>query len=118
VVGDGIQVIDSSGRRSGWRRPVAIPEDVGDPGFTRSRGVVELPLHVYWSSPSRTWDLDDERQLERVYELVLTDGTDEDVRRFIDLDQLMSMWPRLNLAPHVREAWEAFFRARGLGIGC
>lgn len=118
VIGDGIQVIDASGRRQGWRRPVAIPDDIDDPTLTQARGVVELPIHVYWSSPERVWDLGIERQRIQVYQLVLTEGTDDDVRRYINLDELISLWPQLNLSPHVREAWCAFFQARGIGVGC
>ena len=118
VVGDGIQLIDASGRRRGWRRPVAVPGDVDDPTLTKAHGVVELPVHVYWSSPDRVWDLDDERQRIQVYQLVLTEGTDDDVRRFVKLDELVSLWSRLYLSPHVRQAWCEFLRARGIDLGC
>src|SRR5690242_11520939 len=113
------QVVDSSGRRVGWRRPVAVPEDVDTSGVAKARGVVELPVRVSWSGPRRTWDLDDPRQRAQVYEMVLTDGTDEDVRRFIDLDVLVSLWPKLHLPRHVCLAWQAFLkRTRQIDVGC
>jgi hypothetical protein len=118
VVGDGIQLIDASGRRRGWRRPVAIPDDIDHPTLTKAHGVVELPVHVYWSSPEGVWDLDDERQRIQVYQLVLTEGTDDDVRLFIKLDELLSLWPRLYLSPYVRQAWCDFLLARGIEVGC
>jgi hypothetical protein len=118
MVGDGIQVIDASGRRRGWRRPVAVPADVDDQALDKARGVVELPVHIYWSSPERVWDLDDIGQRVEVYELVLTEGTDDDVRRFIELEELVSLWPRLYLSSHVRQAWSEFLRGRGVDVGC
>ena len=117
MIGDGTQIIDEDGRRHGWRRPVAVPEDVDT--APKATGVVELPLHVHWSGGPRTWDLRDPRQRARLYEIVLTEGTDDDVRRFIDVDQLIALWPALYLPEHVRLAWRAFIkRTRDLELAC
>lgn len=106
-------------RRNGWSRPVAIPADVDDPGARKATGVVELPHHVSWSGTKRTWDLNDRRQRARVYEIVLTEGTDEDVRRFIDVDELIELWDRLWLSPHVRAAWaKELEHRRGVHLAC
>ncbi len=119
MVGESGQLIDASGRRVGWRRPVAIPDDVDDPHLTKASGTVELPDHVYWSGPRRTWDLDDVRQRAQVYELILTEGTEADVRRFIDVRELVALWPRLYLPAHVREAWLDFLERRlHIDLGC
>ena len=91
--------------RTGWVRPVAVPQDVDDSRFEKASGVIELPLHVSWSGPRIRWDLADRRQRAQVYEIVLSEGTDDDVRRFIDLDQLVDLWDDLWLSPHVRHAW-------------
>ena len=100
-------------------RPVAIPNDVDDPTIEKARGVVELPLRVRWSHPLRTYDLDDPRQLRRVYEQVLREGTDDDVRRFIDVDELLRHWDQLILPPPVRRAWANWLRRRrGLVLTC
>ena len=108
MIGDGIQVIDDAGRRHGWRRPVALPSDVGTSPVVS--GVIELPVHVYWSDPTRMWDLSDRRQRARVYEIVMTEGTDDDVRKFIDVDEVLALWPDLYLPPHVRDTWRDFLR--------
>jgi hypothetical protein len=84
---------------------VAIPDDVDAVGASKARGVVELPLRVRWSGPQRRYDLDDRRDRALVYEQVLTEGTDDDVRRFIDVDQLVELWSELVLPRHVRAAW-------------
>jgi hypothetical protein len=56
-------------------------------------------------------------QLAHVYEIVLTEGTEDDVRRFIDVDKLVALWSRLYLSPWVRRAWEAWLREhRGLEL--
>ncbi len=98
---------------------MAIPDDVDDRSAPKASGRVRIPLHVYWSGrgPDQEWDLDDSTQLAHVYEIVLTEGTEDDVRRFIDVDKLVVLWPRLYLSPWVRRAWAAWLRQhRGLEL--
>jgi hypothetical protein len=54
-----------------------------------------------------------------VYRLVLAEGTEEDVRRFIDVDELVLLWPRVYLPRHVRRSWAAWLEERrGLDLAC
>ncbi|MDQ6615076.1 MAG: hypothetical protein M3083_10075 [Actinomycetota bacterium] len=106
-------------RRTGWARPVSLPDDVDDSSLQKAAGVVELPAHVSWSGPRFRWDLADRRQRAQVYEIVLSEGTDDDVRRFIDVDELLDVWEDLWLAPHVRHAWAGHLRhLRGVQLRC
>lgn len=93
-------------------RPVALPDDIDDPRIEKASGAVELPLHVYWSGGPRTWNLDNRRQRVHLYQIVMREGTDEDVSAFIDLDELIRLWNDLYLPEYVREAWIAFVRAK------
>lgn len=105
------------GRRSEWVRPVALPQDVDDPTIVKDQGVVQLPVHVFWSASRKDWDLSDRRHRVQVYEIVLTEGTDDDVRRFIDVDELIDLWPDLWLPPYVRRAWAAHLKQlRGVDL--
>jgi hypothetical protein len=63
-------------------RPVAVPDDLGDPALPRARGRVELPRHIRWSGLPITNDLDDRGDRARVYEQVLREGAAEDVRYY------------------------------------
>jgi hypothetical protein len=106
-------------RRNGWARPVATPEDIESPKVAKAAGLVELPSHVSWSGPRRLWDLADRRQRAQVYEIVLTEGTEDDVRRLIDVDELIGLWGDLWLSPHVRRAWaDHLRRLRGVELPC
>jgi len=88
-------------------------------GIQKAHGSVVLPLRVSWNGPDRHWDLDNRRDRLRVYEMVLTEGTDDDVRRFIDIDALIMLWPDLYLPQHVRAAWATHLRRlRGLELAC
>src|SRR5262245_38757127 len=86
-------------------RPVAVPDDLDEFASTRAGGVVELPFHVRWSGPAVRYDLDDRADRARVYEQVLREGTDDDVRQFIDPDELRALWADLVLPRPVRAAW-------------
>ena len=73
---------------------------------------MELPLHLRWSGPSIVYDLDDRADRARVYEQVLREGTAEDVRRYVDADELLELWDELVLPPTVRAAWEPWLARR------
>ena len=81
--------------------------------------MVTLPTRVRWSSPSRRYDLADRGQRARVYEQVQVEGAADDVRRFIDVDELIALWDELYLPDHVRGAWAAWLaRHRGVQLPC
>lgn len=100
-------------------RPVSIPDDVDDPRLEKAKGQVTLPLHVRWSGPPKSYDLDKRADRVRVYEQVLREGTDFDVRHFIKVDELVDLWTDLVLPAHVRRAWAEWYRQRrGVDLAC
>lgn len=96
-------------------RPVAVPEDLDDPSLAKATGRVELPLHIRWSGPSISYDLDDRADRARVYEQVLREGTDDDLRYYVDANQLLELWDELVLPPAVRRAWAGWLRRHRRG---
>ncbi len=72
-----------------------------------------LPRRLAWSGQGE-FDLDDRRDRMYVYQLVMTEGTSDDVRRYIDLRLLVEMWHEMWLSPHVRERWDRWLRDREL----
>lgn len=100
-------------------RPVAIPVDFDAVNSKKPSGIVELPTHIRWSGEPRQYDLSDPVQLRRVYEQVLREGTEHDIRRFIDPEVLLEQWEALVLPTRVRRAWAAWFRDRkGIDLPC
>jgi hypothetical protein len=75
-----------------------------------------LPLHLNWSDPGRTSDLSDRGRRARVYEVVLREGTPDDIRSIIDGALLVDLWDDLVLPRAVRSAWDPVIRAE-LGVG-
>ncbi len=97
----------------------AVPDDVDSADVEKAGGVVELPLHIRWSGPPRRYDLSDRRQRARVYEQVLREGNEDDVRRFVRVDDLIDLWNELVLPRHVRQAWAEWLKShRGVSLPC
>jgi hypothetical protein len=91
-------------------RPVSTPDDASDPTLDKAHGKVKLPLHLRWSGPPKVYDLEKRSDRIRVYEQVLREGNDEDVRRYIDVDELLLLWDELVMPDYVRRAWTLWFR--------
>ena len=89
-----------------------MPADLDDRSASKAHGRVQLPLHIRWSGPPVTYDLDDRADRARVYEQMLREGTEDDVRFYVDAD-LPELWDELVLPPAVREAWAPWIEDRG-----
>jgi len=100
-------------------RPVSIPDDIADASVDKAHGMVELPLHVRWSGSSKVYDLARRLDRLRVYEQVLSEGNEDDICRFIDVDELLELWEELVLPRRVRRAWAEWYRQhRGIQVSC
>jgi len=93
-------------------RPVAVPTDLGDASAPKAHGRVQLPLHIRWSGPPVTYNLDDYADRARVYEQVLREGAEDDVSFYVDADHLLELWDELVLPPQVRDAWMSWIEDR------
>src|SRR5438128_10637422 len=91
-------------------RPVAVPADLGD--HAPADGVIHLPLRLRWSGAPIEYDLSNPRHMRRVYEQVLREGTEDDVRAYVCASALVDVFDELYLPQHVREAWEPWIAAR------
>ena len=86
-------------------RPVALPKDLDDRSLSKATGRVELPPHIRWSGPPITYDLRKRADRARVYKQVQREGTEDDVRFYVDPEELLELWDELVLPPAVRRAW-------------
>ena len=94
---------------------MAIPGDIDDANLLKATGIVELPLHIAWSEPTLTYDLNRRPDRLRVYEQVLREGTEDDVRYYIDIGELARVFDELVLPSYVRAAWSEWFHRHGRG---
>jgi hypothetical protein len=97
-------------------RPVAIPDDFATTRQEKATGIIRLPNRVRWSSPEMTFDMDAPADRRRVYELVLAEGTEDDVRHFVNFDELTVVWGDLFLPAYVRRAWQSWFVEHNIDV--
>jgi len=72
-----------------------------------ARGVVVLPLRLYWSPPGRVFDLAKPHSLQAMYQFVLGEADNaEDLTAYLNADLLAAVWPELFLPKGIRRAWE------------
>ena len=94
---------------SRWRS--SRPPVDWSPSTGRNAGTVKLPSHLYWSDDNNEFDLSDTAERDLLYRIVLAEGTEEDVRRYLHLSTLLRIWDELWLPPAVHEAWDAWVEA-------
>ena len=96
---------------SARRRPYVVPTSLDELDGPSASGLVVLPPHLDWST-RRPYDLDDPRDRRRVYEIVLREGTLDDLRRYVDADDLVAVFDELFLPQEVRDAWRQLIAER------
>jgi transcriptional regulator with XRE-family HTH domain len=86
-------------------RTLEVPTALPRLPLAQAFAVVVLPVALNWSAPDRAFDLSDRAERARVYEIVLREGTPEDVLRYIDGTLLVDLWNDLVIPRDVRAAW-------------
>jgi hypothetical protein len=102
VSGEGTRAV-----RPGWVRDVPVPRALGELSGALA-GVVGLPAGVFWSGPDPRavrWDLSDPARRRDLYEIVLVEGTLDDVRALVNGPELVRLWDEMYLPRWVRAAW-------------
>lgn len=90
-------------------RPVVLPESLDDLHGPAS-GPAELPVRLYWSAGSRTFDLDSRHEAADMYEAVLDVASSRaDLARYLNAGLLVQVWPVLGMNRAKRAAWEQRF---------
>lgn len=92
-------------RDIGRGRTTTVPASLPRLAPERAFATIELPVHLNWSQPGRVFRLADRSDRARVYELVLTEGTSDDVITYIDGALLVDLWNDMVLPRAVRGAW-------------
>lgn len=88
------------------RRPYAIPSRLWNLPIHVALGQFQAPTHLWWSGPARTFDLSERKDRLRAYEVVLREGTPQDITTIVDAMLLCEAWPELVLPAELRHAWQ------------
>jgi hypothetical protein len=92
-------------RPAGRGRTAIVPTTLPRLPLTEAFANVKLPLHLNWSDPGRQFDLRDRADRARLYEIVIREGTSEDILRYIDGALLIDLWDELVLPSAIRSRW-------------
>lgn len=88
------------------RRPYAVPSRLWRLPAAEALRQFETGTHLWWSGPSRTFDLSQRSDRLRAYEIVLREGTPEDIAAVVDEVLLCESWRDLVLPADLRDAWQ------------
>ncbi|MHB1472590.1 MAG: helix-turn-helix domain-containing protein [Dermatophilaceae bacterium] len=86
-------------------RTMLVPTSLPRLPVRQALATITLPLHLNWSQPNRVFKLSERDRRARVYEIVLREGTPQDVLTYIDGALLVDLWDSLVLPRDVRAAW-------------
>ena len=86
-------------------RDILVPTRLPQIPPRQALATIELPLAVNWSQPGRLYRLSERGDRARVYEMVLREGAEDDILRYIDGTLLVDLWDELVLPQAVRAAW-------------
>lgn len=94
--------------RPGWVRNAELPHALTELAGGLS-GEIGLPARLFWSGPEPRevrWDLASPQRRRDLYEIVLTEGTLQDIRELVNGHALVEQWNDLYLPPWIRTAWQ------------
>ena len=91
-------------RDLGRERTMMVPVNLPRLAPERAFATIELPVHLNWSQKGRVLRLADRSDRARVYELVLAEGSPEDVTTYVDGALLVDLWNDMVLPRAVRGA--------------
>ncbi|HVX46584.1 MAG TPA: hypothetical protein VHC49_22000 [Mycobacteriales bacterium] len=78
-------------------------------------GSILAPVHLLGGPAAEpVWDLDDVNIKIRLYETCLNSGGPYDIYRYVNLGELLRLWPALRLPHRIVEIWERAIRQAGL----
>lgn len=86
-------------------RSALVPTSLPRLPLRQALATITLPLHLNWSQPNREFKLSDRDRRARVYEIVLREGTPDDVLTYLDGALLVDLWDSLVLPRALRAAW-------------
>ncbi|MFV8246811.1 MULTISPECIES: hypothetical protein [Mycobacteriaceae] len=85
-------------------RPFAVPDRL-DELQGPATGSVELPNRIAWRGRN-AFDLDIQADAVAAYSAVLANGTEADVRRWVNADLVRAVFPQVRIPRLVRQEWE------------
>jgi len=93
-------------RWTATRRPYAVASRLWRLEPREALRQIDLAPHLWWSGAPKTVDLSIRAGRLRAYEIVLREGTPDDIVGIVDAVLLCEAWPDLVLPAAARSEWE------------
>lgn len=87
-------------------RPYYVPNQLWQHTNKNASTDITLPVDLNWTQPGRTFQLHNRQQRARCYEIILREGTPDDIIRIVDSTLLVDLWEDLTLPREIRDAWQ------------
>lgn len=87
-------------------RLASVPDRLPRLPVEQALATITLPLHLDWSRPNRSAALSDRGERARCYEIVLREGTPDDILSYIDGALLVDLWAELVIPADIRQQWQ------------
>jgi transcriptional regulator with XRE-family HTH domain len=95
-------------------KPFYVPDQLPRLPIEAALGTIVLPPHVDWSPAGRPRNLAERSERLLTYQVVLAEGSPQDIQRWVDGALLVDCWADLHLPAAIRHAWQPLVdRARG-----
>ena len=95
-------------------KPFYVPDQLPRLPIEAALGTIVLPPHVDWSPAGRPRSLAERSERLLTYQVVLAEGSPQDIQRWVDGALLVDCWADLHLPAAIRHAWQPLVdRARG-----
>lgn len=66
---------------------------------------IKLPLTLNWSNPDALYDMSSKMTRAILYEIVLREGTTQDVIKYVNFQDLKQLWSKMYLPQIIEEKW-------------
>lgn len=96
--------------RYGDLKPYCVVESLSELAGPYA-GFVTLPVTPRWVPGERRYNVSELTEAQIVYQAVLAEGTKEDIKRYLNKNRLIELWPILNLDRRIVATWEKKFNA-------
>ena len=87
-------------------KPFYVPGQLPRLSIEAALGTVVLPPHVDWSPVGRPRDLAERSERLLAYQVVLAEGSPQDIQQVVDGALLVDCWGELHLPAEIRQAWQ------------
>ena len=71
------------------------------------RGMITLPVSIFWSSKHSTFNMDDSADRHQAYSALLSNAQAPQLRQFVNRERLVEDWAAIGLDQRIVDLWNS-----------